>query len=374
MIEKEYDYWLSNLKNIGPKKIELLLQYFNSAEEVFHTSADDLEKFMELCRYEKGINLFHKEDITTIFQNRDRDLLQNNYRRLLEQGIKFITKMDASYPDKLKNIYSAPFGLYIKGNPPEKGRKCIAIVGARECSVYGKEMAEYFAGAIAKEGVAVISGLARGIDAYAHSGALKTDGISYGVMGCGIDICYPRENIKLYMDLQNKGAILSEYAPGIQPVAGNFPMRNRIISGLSDGILVIEAREKSGSLITVDYGLEQGKEIYALPGRITDSLSGGCINLIKMGAKPVSSPQDILEDLLPAYGQSPKSGSGDTVRLEKEQQQVYSCIDLEPKHVEELVLLSKLPIDILTEQLFLLELRGLIKQSMKNYYIRNGIR
>ncbi len=363
-----YNYWLCNRKNIGPVKIDALLRVYGCAEEIFHLSKEALAGCKESCLNEAGQRLFTDEDIASLFTARDSEKLKEEYHILKEKGIRFLTKEDEEYPDKLRSIYAAPFSLYVKGSLPAKGSKCLSVIGARDCSQYGREMARYLAGAVAKEGIAVISGLARGIDTYSHQGALSAGGLTYAVLGCGIDTCYPRENIGLYMEIQQQGGILSEYAPGIKPFAGNFPMRNRIISGLSDGILIIEARMKSGSLITVDMGLDQGKDIYALPGRATDPLSDGCNNLIKLGAKPVTSPKDILEDMLPGYREVPEKSKSAGVGAEDETKKIFSCLTSDPKHIEELALLTGLRIDQLMEQLLILELRGLVRQTMKNYY------
>lgn len=363
-----YRYWLANLENIGIKKIERLLEVFETAEEVYHASEEELSA---LRRDGTFGGLIGDKEITSILHKRDIDQLKISYNKLIQNGIYFVTREDSEYPEKLLNIYGAPYGLYIKGRLPAKEDKLLAVVGARECSPYGIEMAKYLAGAVAKEGIAIISGLARGIDSYAHQGALSCGGVSYAVLGCGIDICYPRENINLYMEMQKEGGIISEYAPGIQPIAGNFPMRNRIISGLSDGILVIEAKERSGSLITVEYGLEQGKDIYALPGRATDRLSKGCNNLIKLGAKLVTSPKDILEDVIPHFTDMTLKDNQNQILHNESQERIYSCLNADPKHIEEIGFLTRLPMDQLMEQLLVLELRGLIRQTLKNYYCRN---
>ena len=365
MEQAMYRYWLANLENIGNKKIERLLEIFESAKEVYHASKEALTA---LKRDGAFGGLIGDKEIATILHNRDIDQLKQRYNKLIQRGIYFVTREDREYPEKLNNIFGAPYGLYIKGRLPAKEDKLLAIVGARECSPYGIEMAKYLAGAIAKEGIIVISGLARGIDSCAHQGALSCGGVSYAVLGCGIDICYPKENINIYMELQKEGGIISEYAPGIQPIAGNFPMRNRIISGLSDGILIIEAKERSGSLITVEYGLEQGKEIYALPGKATDRLSEGCNNLIKQGAKLVTSPNDILEELLPQYEAPASRGIKSNVLLSEPQEKICACLNSDPKHIEEIGFHTRLPIDQLMEQLLVLELRGLIRHTMKNYY------
>ncbi len=368
MDHKVYHYWLSNRKNIGPRKIEALLCYFGNVEEIFHASRDTLADCREKILSETGIKLLSEEDLTALYSDRDPEKLEEAYGRLIRDGIFFITKEEEQYPDKLRQIYAAPFSLYIKGSLPAKETKCLSVIGARECSQYGSEMARYLAGAVAKEGVAIISGLARGIDTYSHQGALSTGGLTYGVLGCGIDICYPQENIGLYMDMQQHGGILSEYAPGVKPLAGNFPMRNRIISGISDAILVIEARAKSGSLITVDLGLDQGKDIFALPGRVTDTLSEGCNNLLKLGAKPVTSPKDILEELLPGYSESAKSSLPGCRETDPLVVKICSGLTADPKHIEEIALTTGLPLNQLMEQLLYLELKGMVRQTRKNYY------
>ncbi len=368
MKREEYNYWLANINNIGVKKIEWLLSVFGCAEEIYRADKKELMTALAVS-YEGNGTKLREEEVESLIRSRDRVAIQEAYGKLIRSGIRFITREEADYPEKLKNIYSAPFALYRKGRPLEEGKKYLAVVGARDCSPYGREMSRYLAGAIAKEGVVIISGLARGIDSYAHQGALEAGGISYGILGCGIDICYPRENIKLYMELMKEGGVISEYAPGTPPIAGNFPLRNRIISGLSDGILVIEAREKSGSLITVDLGLDQGKDIYAVPGKASDRLSEGCNNLIKMGAKLVTTPKDILEELFPNYEQNLNEMKININVLESHEKIVYASLDFEPKHMEELHALTKLPMDILMEQLLLLELKGLVHQTMKNYYV-----
>lgn len=387
MKRNEYNYWIANINNIGTRKIEWLLNVFGSAEEVFHTSAKSLRTASEGNPAVSGAKL-QEADMEVLIKSRDAKQVEERYRKLIQSGIRFITKFDMEYPNRLKEIYGAPFALYVRGRLPGEViqntsqenqfdklpeiKKCLAIVGARNCTAYGKEMARYFGSALAKEGISIISGLARGIDTYAHEGALAAGGYTYGVLGCGIDICYPKENLNLYMEIIKEGGLISEYPPGTNPIAGNFPMRNRIISGISDGILVIEAREKSGSLITVDQALDQGRDIYALPGKATDRLSEGCNNLIKMGAKLVTSPKDILEDLIPDYVQKVKDVKNNYNLLESHGKIVYASLDFEPKHVEELASITKLPMDLIMEQLLTLELKGLIRQTMKNYYVLQG--
>lgn len=360
MTREEFNYWLANIPRIGAVTIGELLHIYGSVEELYQADMNSLIQHTAL----------KEKEIDALIASRSEDNIKRGYDKVISANIRFITKEDPDYPDRLKHIYGSPFALYVKGRLPEEGERTLAMIGARECSAYGKEVTKYLANAIASEGIGIISGLARGIDSCAHLGALSAGGKTYGILGCGIDICYPRENLELYMDMQQQGGVISEYAPGIKPLACNFPMRNRIISGLSDGILVIEAREKSGTLITVDMGLDQGKNIYALPGRITDSLSGGCNNLIKMGAKLVTSPQDIFEDFQMNSNWVDKQSTGNQPLLKAEEKLIYEALNFEPKYIEELAALTQLPLDRLMELLLSLEFRDLIKQTMKNYYIK----
>ena len=210
--------------------------------------------------------------------------VQGEYTRMTDRGIQLVTALEAEFPKRLKRIADPPYVLYYAGRLLPAEHKAVAVIGARDCTEYGRYMAGQFAAALAQAGVQVISGMARGIDGIAQQAALQAGGYSLGVLGCGVDICYPRENSKLYEALIQQGGICSEYPPGIGPRAILFPPRNRIISGMADAVLVIEAKEKSGTLITVDMALEQGREVYVVPGRVTDRLSDGCNRLIRQGA------------------------------------------------------------------------------------------
>lgn len=363
-----YKYWLGNIGNISSKKILALLNYFGSPKEAFFASVTAMEDMRNTCM-KNGIKITDR-DMEKLISSRHMDTLKNNLHYLKNHGIDYITILDQTYPDKLRHIYDPPFLLYLKGNSIPIDKKMIAIIGARECSPYGREIAKYLAGSIAKEGLIIISGLARGVDSFAHLGAVSVGGSTYAVLGCGIDICYPVENINLYMDIQQDGGIISEYGPGIKPLSYHFPMRNRIISALSDGILVIEAKEKSGSLITVDMGLDQGKNIYAVPGRITDKLSIGCNNLIKMGAKVVTSPQDILEDFMEYYKADEAGQELLTGLLNEPEQAIYDNLSFTPMHIEEISELTGMAVDRLMEHLLSLVLKNIIEECTKNHYVR----
>ena len=214
--------------------------------------------------------------------------------KIREEGISFTSFADGNFPARLKDIPNPPYGIFCRGSLPKDAPSC-AIIGTRAASPYGIEMARMFAKGLSENGVQVVSGMARGIDGIAGREALRERGGSFAVLGSGVDVCYPREHEDLYRELCSKGGVLSEYPPGSMPDRGHFPARNRIIAGLSDIVLVVEAQEKSGTLITVDAALEQGKEIFSVPGRICDRNSYACNHLIRQGAVPATCLEDVLE-------------------------------------------------------------------------------
>ena len=258
---------------------------------------------------------------------------------------------------------------------PIEKHKTIAIIGARNCTRYGREMARFFGRELAGCGVGIISGLARGIDGMAHQGALEADGYTVGILGCGIDQIYPPENANLFQKVQQQGAIISESNIGIRPSPGLFPERNRLIAGLADGILVVEAMQKSGTFITVDQGLDQGKEIFALPGRLTDVKSAGCNRLLKLGAHVVTEVADILEILRIAGSSTMKKPNWeksneeiDKLSLAPIEKIVYSCLRIEPKCLDEIIEEVRIAPQQVCMTLNKLVLKGVIEETTKNYY------
>lgn len=261
--------------------------------------------------------------------------------------IRYIRRDDREYPEILHYYERMPEGLYLRGCMPDPEKKSVAMVGARNCSNYGRVQAISFAEKLAKEGVQIISGLAYGVDSYAHQGALKGGGKTFAVLGCGADVCYPKEHYYLYEEiLKTGGGILSEYEPGTPPLAWHFPIRNRIISALSDLILVVEARKKSGSLITAEYALEQGKNIFAVPGRVGDICSTGCNALIAQGAGIAWSPEVVLEELFSGWKKeavgrdeekkSSCSYSGRTANLTDEERKVLQTLHATEQSMEQI--------------------------------------
>lgn len=286
MKDIEYWIWLSRIEGLKPKFLNDLLEKYKSPKIIWEKTKEEL--------IENGIKEIYVKEITNEFYRQGL----NRYLNYMKQNnIELITIEDKEYPDKLKLIYDPPIVLYIKGNKKILNEKSVAIVGCRLCTKYGENIAKKLAYNLSLNNINVISGLARGIDSCAHKGSLNGEGKTIAVVGCGLDRVYPEENKELFNKIiNNNGAIISEYVIGTKPLAKNFPKRNRIISGLSNGVIVVEAREKSGTLITADFALEQGKEVYAVPGNITNCNSYGTNELIKQGAKAVTSIQDILED------------------------------------------------------------------------------
>lgn len=283
---EKYLVWLSSI-GIGEKRLNLLLNKFHSLEEIWLAKEEQLIEVEGIGKgvVEKIVNKNYKKEIDSYIE------------KMKKAQIFIITKEDTRYPKKLKNIYEKPLVLYVKGNINILNEFSIAVIGCRECSSYGKDISKSIGYSLAKYNINVISGMARGIDTYSHIGCINGNGQTIAVLGNGVDYIYPRENIGIYNKiLETNGAIISEYIIGTEPNRMNFPARNRIISGLSDGVIVVEAKEKSGTLITVDFALEQGKNVFTVPGNITSVNSFGTNNLIKEGAKPITCIDDILEE------------------------------------------------------------------------------
>ena len=360
--EKLYLYWLCQIPTLGAVTIKKLWEHFQSFAVIYNIE--------ETALAETGLL---KNEQLTAFRTWKRRFPEctEEYQRLGERGIRFITPLDEEYPLRLRELYDAPMGLYVKGRLPDERLSSVAIVGARGCSAYGKQAAEVFARELAREQVQIISGLADGIDGAAHRGALSAGQATFGVLGCGVNICYPSSNYPLFEAMVSCGGVISEYPPGEKPLPKYFPMRNRIISGLADVVLVVEARERSGSLITAELGLEQGKEVYAVPGRITDALSVGCNRLIEQGAGCALSPGSILDCLGLKYEKKLIVHEKNVKGLAKKEKMVYSCLDLNPKHLDEIASACGLDVRECMGILLGLELAGYAVQTASHYYGKN---
>lgn len=296
-------------------------------------------------------------------------------RRFMKKKVfndyRIVSKGDSDYPERLDKIKGAPERLYVRGNLPDPSRKTVAIVGARNASDYGLTLAKTVARILTLNGVQVISGLAMGIDTAGHMGVIEIEKPTFAILGCGVDICFPTHNSNVYEKiLEYGGGIIAEVDIGTPPLPYNFPLRNRIISGLSDVVIVVEARDKSGSLITADYALEQGKTIFACPGRVGDSLSRGTNDLIKQGAYILTSVDDVLEHLgLIVDGLIPKKEK-DVSTLDYYEKLLYDALQDETLHIDQIVEKVKLPITKCLNTIMSLELNGFVESAINNYYRR----
>ncbi len=349
-------YWLSLHVNGGIQTLEKYVKACGGIEEAMIVTAEKLEKIPFL-------NVSAKK---ALMENRDISAALEEYNKLSERGIHFVGRSHPKFPDKLNYIQQRPFGLFYMGSLPDVQSVCVSVVGARNPTPYGREMARKLGFDLAHAGVSVISGMALGIDGAAHRGALEAGGTTFGVLGSGVNICYPKENMDIFERMKSEGGILSEFAPGMEALTWHFPYRNRLISALSDGIVVVEAREKSGSLITANYGLDQGKDIFAVPGRPIDPLSEGCNSLISDGAHLICGAKDVL-DVYHIYEELPTKNKLGLADLEK---LVYSSLCLDADSIQNIAEKTNLSYAQTAKLLFSLEQKGYASSVGKNQYIR----
>ncbi len=356
-------YWaaLSTLKGLGSKRLAGAVAYFGSARAGWEAPAGE-------WRQAPAMRDEMVEGFTSERASLDIDQLAATIERL---AITIITIEDANYPTLLREIHAAPAVIYVRGRLQSDDTPTLAIVGARKATHYGRTVAEQLASELAAMGVTVVSGLARGIDSAAHTGALKT-GITYAVMGTGPDIIYPQENQRLAAAIREQGALITEYLPGTPPHPAHFPARNRIISGLSLGTLVVEAQETSGSLITADFALEQNREVFAIPGNIMSPTSRGCHRLLKQGARLVEGVADIVDELRLRLGRTPGATADGKLEipLSPTQYQILDRLSLDPLHLDLLVRQCSMPMGRLLSELTQLELLGIIRQLPGRHYVR----
>lgn len=371
----KYEYlWMKVRNNLLPGDIS---ENGMTYEEIFSLSEKGL---IEKC----GLSKKQAEFIINKVKETD---IEGEFELFNLSGVSAVTVNDDKYPKKLINIENRPFALFYKGELPDENKRSVAIIGSRKCTEYGKYMAENIATGLAKYDVEIISGMAFGIDGIAGMAALNSGARSFGVLGSGANVCYPRANKALYDRLCKDGGIITEYPVDACARADNFPLRNRIISALSDVVLVVEAGLKSGTFITVDYALSQGREIMVVPGRATDPLSVGCNALILQGASPAQSADDVMRllDTVSTHyyeynfsrndfrtkeliGLVPKKS--EKVLLEREENMVYSVLDFYSKNTEDIMKATNLDIFQIMSVLISLEMRGLIKETGKNSYVK----
>lgn len=353
---------LNMVPEIGSIRLGRMLKFFGKPENILKAPAEKLIAVSGIGgQIAQQITSFKKEDL-------DKELALAK-----KLGLKIITQDDADYPENLKNIYDPPIVLYIKGELKQEDKYAMAIVGSRRASFYGLNSAEKFAYELSEKGFTIVSGMARGIDTYAHRGALKQGGRTIAVMGSGFNHIYPSENKGLAEKIAKNGAVISEFPINAEPFKQNFPQRNRVISGLSLGVLVVEAARNSGALITADFGLEQGRDVFALPGKVDSQTSFGTNGLIKQGAKLVSCAEDILEEFNCLKEQAKKDKVEKTDKsdaVDGEEGQIYDLISSQSVHLDELLEKTNLDIPRISDILLKLQLKKLIKQLPGKQFAR----
>jgi DNA processing protein len=354
---EEIFYWLalSLIPGLGSILIKRLLDQFETPEAVFRAPMKRLLKIEGLGEKVAG----------QIQRGPLEKLVVTELSLLKEVGGRIITLKDEDYPKRLKDIYDPPALLYIRGELKREDELAIAIVGSRKTSPYGRWITEKIGQDLAHHGVTVVSGMARGIDSVVHQGALQGGGRTIAVLGCGVDVIYPSENRSLFYQIIEHGAVLSEFPMGTPPEGGHFPRRNRIISGLSIGVVIVQASSESGSLITAGYALEQGREVFAVPGNVGAEGSRGTNRLIKEGAKLVESSEDILEEILPQWRREEETVQKAEIHvpdLPEDERLLYNLLGETPLHIDAIIRESQLDPGKVSSLLLNLELKGLISQ------------
>lgn len=350
---------------LGPVSCKQLVNYFGEPRLVFAAKPSDISKVA-------GIR---KAALAGINKDPAYEKAENEIAQAQAKNITIISWDDPRYPPLLRNIHNPPVLLYIKGSLPPANQPAIAIVGARAATVYGQRIAKNMAAKLSGRGITVVSGLALGIDTAAHQGVINSNGQTVAVLGCGVDVIYPRQNNQLYQNIQRQGALISEYPLGTRPESFRFPARNRIISGLSLGVLVVEAARRSGSLITAQLALEQGREVFAVPGMADSAKSEGTHRLVQDGAKLTYTVDDIIEELTPYCSAITQKGDitapPTTVICPKtsdEEKNLLSFLDVYPKTIDEITTQANLTTAKVNELLLMLELKNLVKSLHGKQY------
>jgi DNA processing protein len=378
MLNQNLKYWvaLKWVEGVGNVGFKALLEAFGTPQKVF-------EAPLSMIKAVPGIGDKTARQIKAF---KDWKKVEKELECADRTGVSIVTSQDPLYPSQLLSTYDYPAFLYVKGHLKEDDVN-VAVVGSRTASTYGKFTTERLCRELVLRGITVISGLARGIDSAAHRGALSGKGRTIAVLGCGLDVVYPPENEKLFTEISLQGALISEFPFGTPPNAPNFPARNRIISGISLGVVVVEASEKSGSLITARLALEQGREVFAVPGSIDSSGSRGTNKLIKQGAKLIENVEDILEEILPQVTRAPKSVKPDQRQKQPEDHQkiltlspdpvlketektVWQVLSQKPVHIDQIITSTGLTAHEVLVILLNLELQGLIEQKPGKTYMR----
>lgn len=365
-MEEMYYYWLHNVPGIGRVTFQKILKYMTPKE-------------LYECKLEKTRVILTEKQKENIKQSKKHWDIQKEWEKIKEKNIKLLLYGSAVYPEKLSKICDPPSILYYKGKMDILNKPSVAVIGARACSNYGSLAAKELGRELAAMGIVVVSGMARGIDGICQWAALEQKGESIGVLGSGVEVCYPPENRRLFEKLQSQGALVSENPPFTPPSAGLFPLRNRIISGLTDVVVVVESRETSGTLITVDMALEQGREVYAMPGRITDPVSRGCNKLIKQGAGLILSPREFVEEICPMLKMKYQNINAEPkLILTEEEKTVLEILDVSLKSMEEIYQKAKeirteTTINRIMETVLDLQMKNILKEKNGYYCLQKNL-
>ena len=358
-------YWVgfTLIPGIGRARFSRMEQYFGNLERAWHASAAELEM--------AGLD---KRSIQAIMARRPQISLDAELEKLERYKVTVLTWKDDAYPSRLKEIYDLPPVLYVRGSLAPEDEWTLAVVGTRRPTYYGREATEQIVGDLARNRITIVSGLAKGIDAAAHRAALDSGGRSIAVFGCGLDIVYPSDHVKLAREIMEQGALVSEYPLGTRPKAENFPRRNRIMSGMSLGVLVVEAGEGSGALITVSWALEQNREVFAVPGSVLSPQSRGTNRLIQEGAKLVRESYDNLEELNLTMAVQ-QIEVKELLPSTETESLILKCLSPEPTHIDDVGRQCGLPIATVSSTLAMMELKGTVKQvGGMNYIIAREAR
>jgi len=356
MEEKLFWVGFNLVKGIGPVRLQSLLDHFGSLEIAWQARPHELQS--------AGLQQRVIENLLDVRQNTD---LVNYYDSLKSKGIETLTWQDDGYPARLKNIPQPPPVIYILGNYTPDDHWAVAIVGTRRITSYGRQVTEQTATFLSRQGITVVSGLARGVDGVAHHTALNNNGRTIAVLGSGVDEIYPPEHRQLAEKIAIQGAVISDYAPGTPPDSSNFPPRNRIISGLSAAVVVVEAGDTSGALITATFAAEQGKDVFAVPGGIYSPQSKGSNRLIQQGAAPLLDPKDIL-DYLDIHQVEHYKQASLLLPADEVESALLKVIQLEPLSIDEIKAQSGLAVEKISASLTMLELKGLVRQVNGSSY------
>ena len=351
---------LNLLPDIGPVRVRNLLSRFESAAAVLSASKGDL-MLVDKVGVKAADNIVRWRELVDVVAELER---------IKKFGAHIITSEDDAYPSLLREIYDPPLVLYVRGELKPEDAHAVAMVGTRQSTLYGRQTAERLARQLAASGVTVVSGGARGIDSAAHEGALQSDGRTIAVLGTGLDIVYPAENIQLYRRIAEQGAVITQFPFGRKGDKQSFPIRNRIVAGMTQGTVVVEANRASGALITANFAAEYGRTVYAVPGRIDSPRSAGCHDLIKDGAQLCESAEDVLAEFAHLQAIEPEESELPMPTLSHPEQQIFNVLTLEEMQQDEIIRRSKLPAAQVSVALLQLEMKKLIQQHPGRLFTR----